>query len=52
MGKLNEDMKFLDQLASHPALKHNIFATEQKQRDIDIDQKILTTIQGYQNTNI
>ena len=45
MGKLNEDLKFLDHLASHPALKENIFS-----QDIHNYSKILNTIQGSPKT--
>ena len=46
MGKLSDDMKFLDHLASHPALKENIFSKEQREKDNLTDEKILNTIQG------
>ena len=39
-------MKFLEGLTTHPALKHNVFGREQRRRDIDLDNKILHTIQG------
>ena len=39
-------MKFLEGLTTHPALKHNVFGKEQRRRDIDLDAKILDTIQG------
>ena len=39
-------MKFLEGLRAHPALKHNVFGKEQRRRDIDLDNKILLTIQG------
>ena len=46
MGKLSDDMKFLDSLASHPALKENIFSKDQRDKDLSVDDKILHTIQG------
>ena len=39
-------MKFLEGLTNNPALKHNVFGKEQRRRDIDLDNKILHTIQG------
>ena len=39
-------MKFLEGLTTHPALKHNVFGKEQRRHDIDLDNKILHTIQG------
>ena len=46
MGKLNEDMLFLDKLANHPSLQNNLLKYEIKKNEKNEIENSLTEIKG------